>query len=65
MKATLVRFFSGALALILLIPSTAFAQQASGIAGVARDVTVLGERAVHPCRAIRVRCGTRLSAQGV
>jgi len=39
MKRALVAFLGGALALILLLPLSASAQQASGIAGVARDTS--------------------------
>jgi hypothetical protein len=39
MKGTVWSFLAGALAFILLVPFTASAQQASGIAGVARDTS--------------------------
>src|SRR5215510_10621851 len=39
MKRAMVAFLGGALALILLLPLSASAQQASGIAGVARDTS--------------------------
>ena len=39
MKGTTSGFLAGALVLILFIPITASAQQASGIAGVARDMS--------------------------
>lgn len=39
MCRAMVRYLAGAFALILFLPFTALAQQASGIAGLARDMS--------------------------